>query len=598
MNINVANTVFLFAATAMIFFMQAGFAMLETGFTRAKNTGNIIMKNVIDFAIGSVAFTLVGFGLMYGNGLPVIGDIAGIASAQNYGTAMLPEGVPFFLFVIFQTVFAGTAATIVSGGMAERTKFSAYCIISLVLSLFVYPIEARWIWSSQGWLHILGFHDFSGGTAVHLCGGLTALLGAWFLGPRIGKYDKEGKPRAIQGHNIAIAALGLFILWFGWFGFTGGMVQNLTADSAEVLGKVLVNMNLSAATCVCTVVLTTWIKYGKSDVPLSLNGILMGLVVITPAADTVSAGAAMLMAILAGIAMVFGVEFVDEVLKIDDPVGAFTIHGIGGAMGTLLVGFFSDGTGTDGHRGLLLGGGLQVLGIQLLGVIAVAVWVGGVMYLVFKAVKKSNGLRVEPEDELIGLDESEHALGSAYPNFTLLPDATEYFYIGDKVKQIELTSRDETPKDKTAEKPTGTEEAVPAGAENKKELKLTQVTVICNQAKLEALKEGLNQIGITGITITNVMGCGVQKGSNKYFRGIPVGMQLLPKVRVDVVVSKVSVARIVDVTRKILYTGNIGDGKIFVYDVENVIKVRTGEEGYAALQYSDVIWDEKNPDKS
>lgn len=598
MNISVVNTVFLFAATAMIFFMQAGFAMVETGFTRAKNTGNIIMKNVIDFAIGSVAFTLVGFGLMYGNGLPVIGDIAGIASAKNYGTAMLPEGIPFFLFVIFQTVFAGTAATIVSGGMAERTKFSAYCIISLVLSLFVYPIEARWVWSNQGWLHMLGFHDFSGGTVVHLCGGLTALLGAWFLGPRIGKYDKEGKPRAIQGHNIAIAALGLFILWFGWFGFTGGMIQDLTADSAEILGKVLVNMNLSAATCVCTVVLTTWIKYGKSDVPLSLNGILMGLVVITPAADTVSAGSAMLMAVLAGVVMVFGVEFVDEVLKIDDPVGAFTIHGIGGAMGTLLVGFFSDGTGTGGRRGLLLGGGLEVLGIQLLGVIAVAVWVGGVMYLIFQAVKKSNGLRVEPEDELIGLDESEHALGSAYPNFTLLPDATEYFYIGDKVKQIELTSRDETPEDETTEKAAVAEEAAPAGAENKKGLKLTQVTIICNQAKLEALKEGLNQICITGITITNVMGCGVQKGRNKYFRGIPVGMQLLPKVRVDVVVSKVSVARIVDVTRKILYTGNIGDGKIFVYDVENVIKVRTGEEGYAALQYSDVIWDEKNPDKS
>ena len=590
MNINVVNTVFLFAATAMIFFMQAGFAMLETGFTRAKNTGNIIMKNVIDFAIGSVAFTLVGFGLMYGNGLPVIGDIAGIASAKNYGTAMLPEGVPFFLFVIFQTVFAGTAATIVSGGMAERTKFSAYCIISLVLSLFVYPIEARWVWSDQGWLHMLGFHDFSGGTVVHLCGGLTALLGAWFLGPRIGKYDKEGKPRAIQGHNIAIAALGLFILWFGWFGFTGGMVQNLTADSAEVLGKVLVNVNLSAATCVCTVVLTTWIKYGKSDVPLSLNGILMGLVVITPAADTVSAGSAMLMAVLAGIVMVFGVEFVDEVLKIDDPVGAFTIHGIGGAMGTLLVGFFSDGTGTDGHRGLLLGGGLRVLGIQLLGVIAVAVWVGGVMYLVFKAVKKSNGLRVEPEDELIGLDESEHALGSAYPNFTLLPDATEYFYIGDKVKQIELTSRDEIPEDKKTEKPDGTEETVPAGVENKKGLNHLVYEIVDNSVD-EHLAGYCDQIEV--VLEKDGSATVIDNG-----RGIPVGMQLLPKVRVDVVVSKVSVARIVDVTRKILYTGNIGDGKIFVYDVENVIKVRTGEEGYAALQYSDVIWDEKNPDKS
>lgn len=593
MNISIVNTVFLFAATALIFFMQAGFAMLETGFTRAKNTGNIIMKNVIDFAIGSVAFTLVGFGLMYGNGLPVIGDIAGIASAKNYGTAMLPEGVPFFLFVIFQTVFAGTAATIVSGGMAERTKFSAYCIISLALSLFVYPIEARWIWSSQGWLKLLGFHDFSGGTAVHLCGGLTALLGAWFLGPRIGKYDKEGKPRAIQGHNIALAALGLFILWFGWFGFTGGMVQNLTEESAEILGKVMLNMNLSAATCVCTVVLTTWIKYGKSDVPLSLNGILMGLVVITPAADTVSASTAMLMAIIAGVVMVFCVEFVDEIIRIDDPVGAFTIHGVGGIMGTLMVGLFSDGTGTGGYKGLFLGGGLRVFGIQLLGVIAVAAWVGVVMYLILKAVKKSNGLRVEPEDELIGLDESEHALGSAYPNFTLLPDATEYFYIGDKVKQIELPSGEE----ETAAEPVNEETAVPVSVKNSKGMKLTQVTIICNQAKLEALKEGLNQIGITGITITNVMGCGVQKGRNKYFRGIPVGMQLLPKVRVDVVVSKVSVARIIDVTRKILYTGNIGDGKIFVYDVENVIKVRTGEEGYAALQYSDVIWDEKDPEK-
>lgn len=575
------NMVFLFVSLAFVFLAQVGFAMLETGLTRAKNAGNTILKKVMGFSVGSIAFTLIGFGLMQGNGNPLIGDIAGIASAKAYGIDMLPEGIPFSLFLIFQTVLAGTAVTILSGGMSERTKFSAYCICALFMGMLVYPMEARWIWHSQGWLNWLGFHDLAGGTAIHLCGGLAALLGARMVGPRTGKYGKDGKARAIQGHSIPLAALGFFLLWFCWFGFAGGMVGDLTAETVQLLGKILVNVNLSAAVCVCTVILVTWLKYGKPDVILSLNGILMGLVVISAGADTVSPVSAMVIAILAGVLMVFAMEYIDEVLKIDDPTGAVTVHGIGGAMGTLMVGLFSDGAATRGMRGLLLGGGFRLLGVQLLGVVAVAAWVGVTIYLVLKGTKKGNGLRVSAEDEMLGLDGSENGLMSAYPNFALLPDPASFDYTEETVKQIPV------PATKKEEAPEEDEVTV-----TKKGRKLTQVTIICNQAKLEALKEGLNAIGVSGITITNVMGCGVQKGRNRYFRGIPVGMQLLPKIRVDVVVAKIPVEKIVETARKILYTGNIGDGKIFVYDVENVIKVRTGEEGYVALQYSDVIWDE------
>lgn len=583
------NTVFLFVVLAFIFLAQVGFAMLETGLTRAKNAGNIVMKKMMDFAVCSIAFTLIGFGIMQGNGNPVIGDIAGIASAKAYGIDMLPEGISFYLFLIFQTVLAGTAVSIMSGGMSERTKLSVYCICALFMGMIIYPLEARWIWHSQGWLNWLGFHDLAGGTAIHLCGGLAVLLGAKMVGPRTGKYSKDGKARAIQGHSIPLAALGFFTLWFCWFGFAGGMIQDLNEDTMELLGKILVNVNLSAAVCVCTVMLVTWLKYGKPDVVLSLNGILMGLVVISAGADTVSPISTMVIAILAGVLMVFAMEYIDEVLKIDDPVGSFTVHGIGGAMGTLMVGLFSDGSATRGMRGLLMGGGFRLLGVQLLGIVAVGAWVGVTMYLVLKGIRKGNGLRVSAENEMLGLDGSENGLMSAYPNFALLPDPASFDYSEDKVKQIPVPAAKTEDTEDDAE-----DEEVTV---KKKGRKLTQVTIICNQAKLEALKDGLNAIGVSGITITNVMGCGVQKGRNRYFRGIPVGMQLLPKIRVDVVVAKIPVEKIVETARKILYTGNIGDGKIFVYDVENVIKVRTGEEGYVALQYSDVIWDEHSKNK-
>ncbi len=572
MNFSAANTIWVLLGAALVFFMQAGFAMVETGFTRAKNAGNIIMKNLMDFSIGTPIFWIIGFGLMFGGGNGFIGSINGLASEANYGSGMLPDGVPFFAYLIFQTVFCATAATIVSGAMAERTKFVSYCIYSLCISLFVYPISGHWIWSSNGWLAEMGFHDFAGSTAVHMVGGVAAFVGALILGPRIGKYGKNGKVNAIQGHSLTLGALGVFILWFCWFGFNGASTVSM-GDDASILSasKIFVTTNLAAAVATCTVMLITWARYKKPDVSMTLNGTLAGLVAITAGCDTVSPTSAAIIGILSGFIVVFGIEFIDKKLKIDDPVGAVGVHGLNGLFGTIAVGLFSDGAGTE-LKGLFTGGGFKLLGIQTLGVVAVIAWVAITMTIVFKVIDKTIGLRVSPEEEILGLDSTEHNLASSYADFLQVP-----------------TTYGEAPAAPIADDAKKVDEAIPvqvvSGGENYgSDVKLSKVTIICKQNKFDELKEALNDIGVMGITVTQVLGCGVQKGAAKYYRGVEVDVVVLPKVQVDVVVSKVPVREVIETAKKALYTGNIGDGKIFVYNVENVVKVRTGEEGYDALQ--------------
>jgi Amt family ammonium transporter len=560
------NVIWVLVAAALVFFMQAGFAMVETGFTRAKNAGNIIMKNLMDFALGTPIYWLLGFGIMFGGSSALIGGFDPMVKGDY--SAILPSGVPLMAFLIFQTVFCATAATIVSGAMAERTKFSAYCIYSMVISAVIYPVSGHWIWGG-GWLADLGFHDFAGSTAVHMVGGISALVGAKILGPRIGKYDKNGKPKAIPGHSLTLGALGVFILWFCWFGFNGGSTVSATGDDVLVsMGNIFVTTNMAAAVASITVMLITWIKYKKPDVSMTLNGSLAGLVAITAGCDLVSPFGAAIIGIIAGFAVVFGIEFVDKILKIDDPVGAVGVHGICGALGTILVGLFA----LDG--GLFYGGGASMLITQLIGVGAVIVWVTVAISITFFVIKNTIGLRVSREEEIAGLDIHEHGLVSAYADF--MPSAIDVSGgLNEVVENITKQSKSMS-------------EAVPLTRVNvAKEgatTKITKVEIIMKQSKFEALKVAMNAIGVTGMTVTNVLGCGVQKGSTEFYRGVAMEMNLLPKVQVEIVVSKVPVDLVIEEARKALYTGNIGDGKIFVYDVENVVKVRTGEAGYDALQ--------------
>lgn len=559
------NTMWVLVGSALVFFMQAGFSMCEAGFTRAKNTGNILMKNLMDFCIGTPCFWLIGFGLMFGAGGALIGWIdPGIARDYSH---LLPAGVPLWAFAIFQTVFCATSATIVSGAMAERTKFSAYCIYSACISIFIYPISGHWIWGG-GWLSQLGFHDFAGSTAVHMVGGICALIGAKMLGPRLGKYGKDGKPHAILGHNLTFAALGVFILWFCWFGFNGASTVAMDTDAAiESASLIFFNTNLSAAVACCATLVFTWIRYGKPDVSMTYNAALAGLVGVTAGCDAVSPLGAAIMGAVFGIVIVLAVEFFDKVAKIDDPVGAISVHGVCGALGTVMTGLFATGVSTE--KGLFYGGGFHLLGTQLLGVLSVAAYVAVVITIVFAIIKKTIGLRVDAEDEIAGLDVTEHGLLSAYAGFSMLPEP---------IADVAATA---------VEGDTPVAEAVsvkkmPTFSDDRR--KLTKVEIICKESRLEALKNAMTAIGITGMTVSHVMGCGAQKGKPEYYRGIPVEATLLPKVQVDIVVSKVPVRSVIDTAKKVLYTGHIGDGKIFVYDVENAIKVRTGEEGYDALQ--------------
>ena len=568
MTYSAVNTIWVLIGAALVFFMQAGFSMCEAGFTRAKNTGNILMKNLMDFCIGTPAFWLVGFGLMFGSGTGLFGKFDPFVRGDY--SHILPAGVPLWAFAIFQTVFCATSATIVSGAMAERTKFSAYCIYSAAISLIIYPISGHWIWGG-GWLAELGFHDFAGSTAVHMVGGVCALIGAKILGPRIGKYDKNRKPRAILGHNLTLAALGVFILWFCWFGFNGASTVGMDSDVlVERAGMVFFNTNLAAAVACCTTLIVTWIRYKKPDVSMTYNAALAGLVGITAGCDAVSPLGAAIMGLIFGVVIVFAVEFFDKVAKIDDPVGAISVHGICGALGTILTGLFATGSSTE--KGLFYGGGFHLFGIQLLGVVTVAAYVAVLITIVFLVIKHTIGLRADAEDEIAGLDVSEHGLLTAYAGFAMLPDTTT---LEDGTDPIVVTGEIPVAEAVPVKKMPSFEEGTP---------KFTKVEIICKESRLETLKSAMMSIGITGMTVSHVLGCGVQKGKPEYYRGVPVEATLLPKVQVDIVVSKVPVRSVIEAAKKVLYTGHIGDGKIFVYDVENVVKVRTGEEGYDALQ--------------
>ena len=562
------NTIWVLFGAALVFFMQAGFSMCEAGFTRAKNTGNILMKNLMDFCIGTPAFWLVGFGLMFGSGSGIIGSFDPLIRGDY--SQVLPSGVPLWAFAIFQTVFCATSATIVSGAMAERTKFSAYCIYSAAISLLIYPISGHWIWGG-GWLSQMGFHDFAGSTAVHMVGGICALIGAKILGPRIGKYDKNGKPQAILGHNLTFAALGVFILWFCWFGFNGASTVGMDSDAlVETAGRVFFNTNMAAAVACCVTLIFTWIRYKKPDVSMTYNAALAGLVGITAGCDAVDAVGAAVIGIVCGVLIVLAVEFFDKVAKIDDPVGAISVHCVCGATGTILTGLFATGVTTE--AGMFYGGGVHFLGIQVLGVLSVAVYVAVVITLVFLAIKYTVGLRADAEDEIAGLDVSEHGLLTAYAGFAMLPDtisedvdANTVFAVGD-VPEAEAIPVKKVP---------AFEEGTP---------KFTKVEIVCKESRLEPLKAAMMNLGITGMTVSHVLGCGVQKGKPEYYRGVQVEANLLPKIQVEIVVSKVPVRSVIETAKKVLYTGHIGDGKIFVYDVENVVKIRTGEEGFDALQ--------------
>ena len=561
---NSADVIWTLVGAFLVFFMQAGFALCEAGLTRAKNTGNILMKNMMDFCIGTPCFWLVGFGLMFAGSGPLIGSLDPfIRGSYDFGT------LPVWVYAIFQTVFCATAATIVSGSMAERTKFTAYCLYSAAISLIVYPISGHWIWGG-GWLSQLGFHDFAGSTAVHYVGGLTAMLGAAMLGPRIGKYDKNGKARAIPGHNLTAMALGVFILWFCWFGFNGGSTVSMTGDDTMIsAGLICFNTNLAAALATCAALITSWIRYGKPDVSLTFNGALAGLVAITAGCDVVDPFGAAIIGIVAGVLCIFSVEFFDNVAKIDDPVGAVSVHFANGLWGTLAVGLFA----TDG--GLFYGGGFAKLGIQALGALSVAAWVLITMFIIFTLINKTIGLRVSEQEELDGLDVHEHGLTSAYSGFA----------INDATYDLSVNENTDLGEDDPAKaSPAKLAAAVPVVRGPELDTGMHKVSIIVQLAKFEALKRALNAIGVTGMTVTQVMGCGLQKGAGEKYRGVEIDATLLPKVKVEVVVSRIPVEKIIETATKTLYTGHIGDGKIFVYNVAKVVKVRTGEQDEAALQ--------------
>ncbi len=565
------DTLWVFLASILVFFMNLGFASVESGFARSKNTVNILSKNFIVFAVSSIGFLLLGWGLMFGGDNPFLGTenlwILGNADLSFYDST-LTENVPFWGKFFFQLVFCGTAATIVSGAVAERVKYISFIVFSFILTLVIYPIVGHWIWGG-GWLADLGFLDFAGDTAVHSVGGWAALAGAIILGPRIGKYGKDGKPRAIPGHNMSLAVIGLFVLWLGWFGFNPGSTMSFQ-NPADVI-HILMTTNTSAVAAVLTSTITAWIFIGKPDLGMTVNGCLAGLVAITGGCAYISIEMSLLIGAIAGVFVVFAVMFFDRV-GIDDPVGATSVHLGCGVLGTICIGLFAkEGVTTLSKvNGLFYGGGFRLLGVELLGVISVGVFVFIASGIVWLILKKTMGIRVSPEEEIAGLDIGEHG-NHAYPDFVTAIENLDYGYEGAAVVSGDVPAAEAIPVKKMPSFNDGTP-------------KLTKVEIICKESKLETLKAAMMDIGITGMTVSHVLGCGVQKGKPEYYRGVPVETNLLPKVQIDIVVSKVPVSSVIDTAKKVLYTGHIGDGKIFVYDVENVIKVRTGEEGYAALQ--------------
>jgi len=563
---------------ALVFWMQAGFAMVETGFTRAKNAGNILMKNLMDFCIGTVVFIAIGFSFLLGE------DLLGFIGKPGFDIFTAYESFDWSNFV-FNLVFCATTATIVSGAMAERTKFLSYCIYSAVISALIYPIEAHWIWGG-GWLAQIGFHDFAGSCAIHMVGGISALIGAKILGPRIGKFtkDKDGKitkVNAFPGHNLPIGALGVFILWLGWYGFNGA-----AATSMDQLGSIFVTTTIAPAVATVTTMIFTWIKYGKPDVSMCLNASLAGLVAITAPCDVTDAFGAIVIGIVAGLLVVFGVWLLDYKLRIDDPVGAVAVHCLNGIWGTIAVGLFATNTApgygiADANgvelTGLFYGGGFKLLGLQLLGFVAVAAWTTVTITIAFLIIKVTVGLRVSEEEEIVGLDAKEHGLASAYAGFSIMDVS------GGIMDVNENTDLGES--DYVAASDTKKEAAVPVvEVPSVSATGIYKVVIIAKMNRYDILRKAMNDLGVTGMTVTNVMGCGIQKGAGEMYRGVEMDATLLPKIKVEVVVSKIPVSQVIEAAKHALYTGHIGDGKIFVYNVDKVVKVRTGEEDFAALQ--------------
>ncbi|MCD8047034.1 MAG: ammonium transporter [Clostridiales bacterium] len=551
---------------ALVFWMQAGFAMVETGFTRAKNAGNILMKNLMDFCIGTVMFILIGFSLLLGE------DMLGLIGKPGLDIFTAYESFDWSNFV-FNLVFCATTATIVSGAMAERTKFLSYCIYSAVISGLIYPIEAHWIWGG-GWLAQMGFHDFAGSCAIHMVGGISALIGAKILGPRIGKFKKEKdgsiKVRSFPGHSLPLGCLGCFILWLGWYGFNGA-----AATSVEQLGSIFLTTTVAPAVATVTCMIFTWVKYGKPDVSMCLNASLAGLVAITAPCDTTDCLGAVIIGIVAGLLVCFGVWLLDYKLSIDDPVGAVAVHCLNGMWGTIAVGLFSttSAPGNDTLVGLFYGGGFELLGKQLLGLVSVAAWTAVTITITFLVIRACVGLRVASEEEIAGLDSTEHGLPSAYAGFDFTDRDTDSSDI--VTGNVPMSAAVQVENVQQSE-PVAVTSGASYGAYSK-------IVIVCRQNRFEAINSAMAQIGVTGMTVTQVMGCGAQKGKVEYYRGVPLTMSLHPKLKIEVVVSTVPVDQVIAAAKMALYTGNLGDGKIFVYNVENVIRVRTGEEGYAAL---------------
>ena len=564
---------------ALVFWMQAGFAMVEAGFTRAKNTGNILMKNLMDFCIGTVVFILIGFSLLLGE------DVLGFIGKPGFDIFTSYKDFDWSNFV-FNLVFCATTATIVSGAMAERTKFISYCVYSGVISALIYPIEAHWIWGG-GWLSQIGFHDFAGSCAIHMVGGISALVGAAILGPRIGKFtkDKNGKitkVNAIPGHNITIGALGVFILWLGWYGFNGA-----AAKSVEQLGSIFVTTTIAPALATAVCMIFTWLKYGKPDVSMCLNASLAGLVAITAGCDVTDALGAIIIGSVAGLLVCFGVWFLDNVLRVDDPVGAVAVHMMNGIWGTIAVGLFATNSApgysiadSKGNElvGLFYGGGFKLLGLQLTGFVSVAAWTVVTITIVFLVIKATLGLRVSEEEEIVGLDPTEHGLPSAYAGFAIMDVSGDVMDVNENTDlgSSEYATASKAKKDAAVPVVNATTPASASG--------IHKVVIISKLTKYDKLRKAMNDLGVTGMTVTQVMGCGIQKGAGEKYRGAELDATLLPKVKVEVIVGKIPVEKVIETAKKTLYTGHIGDGKIFVYDVAQVVKVRTGEEGIEALQ--------------
>ncbi|MBQ5383029.1 MAG: ammonium transporter [Treponema sp.] len=568
-------SVWFLIGAALVFWMQAGFAMVEAGFTRAKNTGNIIMKNLMDFCIGTVMWFLIGASFMLSYTDPETGEVSkgiwSIIGKPNFWVFTKYATFDYSNFV-FNLVFCATTATIVSGAMAERTKFSSYCVYSAIISAVIYPIEAHWVWGG-GFLAQWGFHDYAGSNCIHMVGGICALIGAWMEGPRIGKFIRDSKGKvtkvnAFPGHNITIGALGVFILWLGWYGFNGA-----AATDVPTLGSVFLTTTVAPAVATVTTMIFTWIKYGKPDVSMCLNASLAGLVAITAPCDVTDCAGAAIIGIVSGFLVVFGVWLLDYVLHIDDPVGAVAVHMLNGIWGTIAVGLFATksapGFSAAGiQEGLFYGGGFGQLGKQFGGMGVTILWTVVTITLVFWLIKKTMGLRVTKEEEIIGLDKLEHGLDSSYAGFAIS-------YSSEEIKEAK----------EFGVKIPGTEIAeAPITKPASSNASMHKIVIITRQNKFDELKEAMNSIGITGMTVINVMGCGMQKGKSEYYRGVPVEINLVPKIKVEIVVSKVPIDTVVEAAKKALFTGHIGDGKIFVYPVDSVVKVRTGESGYDALQ--------------